>query len=180
VSRFYEGDGDNPVSLMWNANIERICRGKRGQRILRELIDALLGLPERRLIADRMANEEGEVCAVACYATYKGKTLPPRATEFGTDQYATTDLGEAAGLGFMLAWELGALNDLVFHSLHLYNCSVILDVPILEERWFSQRPSYTRYADVPAGLRGYTPEERWQKIYEWAASRVRWQLPVPV
>jgi hypothetical protein len=115
---------------------------------------------------------------------YKGKTLPPRATEHHTDQYLTTELGEAAGLGFMLAWELGSLNDLMFPAYHVGVKSVELDVPVMIEgqRWKEgpQRPYASRHGEVDGVARGFSPEERWQALYDWAASRVRWNLPVAV
>lgn len=61
MSRFsddYDGDGWFPnADDLWRANLERALGGKRGQAALRELREALLALPERRLI-------EGAMCTV--------------------------------------------------------------------------------------------------------------------
>jgi hypothetical protein len=66
VSRFGDGDyepiigSDGKVkdtSGLWRSNVKRALAGKRGQAALRDLRDALLALPEKRLI-------EGALCTV--------------------------------------------------------------------------------------------------------------------
>lgn len=58
MSRFHDdGDECGMPNELWQANVERAIRGKRGQKVLRELRDALLALPEPRLI-------EGALCTV--------------------------------------------------------------------------------------------------------------------
>ena len=53
----YEGDSFPNQSALWQANAERALKGKRGRRALADLRDALLALPEKRLI-------EGALCTV--------------------------------------------------------------------------------------------------------------------
>jgi hypothetical protein len=63
VSRFgdYDGDGDDEFNgngwAMWQKRAELALRGKRGRKALAELRDALMALPEKRLI-------EGALCTV--------------------------------------------------------------------------------------------------------------------
>lgn len=100
MSRFHEGDGENPIQYVWSGNVERILRGKRGQRILRELCEALLALPERRLIANKLENKRtGEVCTIGALAKYRG--VLPSIEDDGDDEL-TRQVGEDMGLGFML------------------------------------------------------------------------------
>jgi hypothetical protein len=58
MSRYYDDceDGAMPAQL-WEANLERAIKGKRGQQVLRDLRDALTALPQPRLI-------EGALCTV--------------------------------------------------------------------------------------------------------------------
>lgn len=57
MSRYeYDGDTTMPYEL-WVANLRRALKGKRGQQALRDLREALLALPEPRLI-------EGALCTV--------------------------------------------------------------------------------------------------------------------
>lgn len=67
----FEGDFDELFpgqTWLWEANVERNFSGRPGQRKLRELRDALLALPEKRLIETRLADEKGNVCALGALA----------------------------------------------------------------------------------------------------------------
>lgn len=60
MSRFgddYDGAEYNNAGELWAANARRALQGRKGQKALRELREALLALPEKRLI-------EGAVCTV--------------------------------------------------------------------------------------------------------------------
>jgi hypothetical protein len=59
------------ASFPWEANQERSLRGKRGQAALRRLEAALLALPEKRLVADVIEDEDGTVCALGALAKYE-------------------------------------------------------------------------------------------------------------
>jgi hypothetical protein len=79
VSRFsdeYEEDAWYAnAGALWQANLRRALVGRRGQRALRELREALLALPEKRLIA-------GALCTVGA------RTRPePDYGEFGLKWY---------------------------------------------------------------------------------------------
>jgi hypothetical protein len=73
MSRFGDGDYDNyfPNSGdLWWANVERALSGKPGQTALRELEQALLDLPEKRLISGHLALN-GQVCTVGALALHR-------------------------------------------------------------------------------------------------------------
>jgi len=58
MSRYSDDyDGDGMPAALWEANLERAIKGKRGQQVLRDLRDALTALPQPRLI-------EGALCTV--------------------------------------------------------------------------------------------------------------------
>lgn len=58
MSRYHDdGDYDTMPAGLWDANLERALKGRRGQQVLRDLRDALAALPEPRLI-------EGALCTV--------------------------------------------------------------------------------------------------------------------
>lgn len=178
MSRFCEGDGENPIQYAWTGNVERICRGKRGQKILRELVGALLALPERRLIHGYL-QKDGEVCAIGALAKYRGMDL----SQYDSGEEGTHEVGNDLGLGYMLKWQIGAENDLYCSPLHQWTRRITLDVPITDDkawRWGGLlRAPLTIHAEIPSGvLRGYSPEERWEHLYRWASSRIKWNLPV--
>lgn len=55
---------------MWWANVERAISGKKGQRALRDLEEALLALPEKKLISGHLALD-GQVCTMGALALKK-------------------------------------------------------------------------------------------------------------
>jgi hypothetical protein len=63
MSRYDDG-GDGPeynnATKLWQANIRRALKGKRGRQALRDLRDALLALPEKRLIERALCTVGGE------------------------------------------------------------------------------------------------------------------------
>lgn len=67
MSRFGESDEyDAALANLWWANLGRAIRGRRGQRMLGEMLAALEALPEKRLIEGHLV-KEGDVCAVGAY-----------------------------------------------------------------------------------------------------------------
>lgn len=104
----YNDDESFPGQFhIWQANCERSLRGKAGQRELRELEAALLALPSKRLIHGSLTNEEGEVCAIACYAKHKGVDLSKFDPEYESDE-----VGIAAGMPRLVAWKVVEQNDI--------------------------------------------------------------------
>lgn len=73
--RFSEDEQFNNAAILWEANQERSLKSRKGQAALRRLEAALLALPEPKLIADAIVDDEGLVCglgALAQYEHYKG------------------------------------------------------------------------------------------------------------
>jgi hypothetical protein len=91
---------------LWQANCLRSIRGKAGQASLRELEQALLALPEKRLIADELENADGEVCAIGALAKYRNHT--PKADP----DWEMEQVGVELGMPEMVAWRVVALNDI--------------------------------------------------------------------
>ncbi len=139
---------------LWQANCERSMRGRAGQRELRELEAALLALPEKRLIGDRLTDDEGGVCAIGCYAKHKGLDL----SRF--DPYESDEVGVAAGMPRLVAWKVVELNDVTLDTVW----AVAAD-PL-------NRPETAYQGGIPH-VRDMTPEERYEKVLAWVRSRLR-------
>lgn len=74
MSRGYiEGEGDetNPVHLIMHTWVQRAIKGKRGQRLLHDLADALDAMPEKRLVRHSFACESG-VCPMGALGRARG------------------------------------------------------------------------------------------------------------
>jgi hypothetical protein len=69
-----EFDGEGWELALWRGTVNSSINGKRGQKLLRELRDALDAMPEKRLIANELRNAEG-VCALGCVGAARGVEL---------------------------------------------------------------------------------------------------------
>jgi hypothetical protein len=167
MSRFWDdGDGGENFpgeAALWEANYERALRGKRGRQVLAELREALMALPEHRLIEGALctvgataeaADEDAEwtrtrpppgwslrsplasslrdafdgqgegVCgggALLWHRAVKAGATPeeafaqlPRMLASDHDLGETASLLEAAGVAYVLAWQLVYRNDETF------------------------------------------------------------------
>ena len=58
----------------WNLAITSACRGRRGQKFFRDLIDALDAMPTKVLQAGHLQGLDGRVCALG--AVYQHRKIP--------------------------------------------------------------------------------------------------------
>lgn len=98
----YSDDAEN-VSL-WRGAVASSIRGRRGQAFLREMLAAMDGLPEKRLISEDL-EKEGAVCAIGAVGLVRGVDMSKIDPE---DNYAIAD---AFGIAHVLACEIMYLND---------------------------------------------------------------------
>lgn len=70
----YSEDGDdNWAMIRWRGMVASASRGKRGQKLFREMLAALDAMPKKRLIAnDLKIQATGEVCALGALADFRG------------------------------------------------------------------------------------------------------------
>ncbi len=68
----YTDDCEN-INL-WRGVVARAIRGKRGQKLLRELLAAIDEMPSKRLIANEIVDDAGEVCLLG--AVGRKRQLP--------------------------------------------------------------------------------------------------------
>lgn len=149
----YSEDEDYPGQFeLWQANCRRSIKGKAGQAALRELEQALLALPEKRLIAGELENAEGEVCALGALKKYQG-------VEVESDpECEMEEVGVELGMPRLVAWKVVALNDEEICGHH-----VTLAGPI-QSRYTGG--GYLRQYVPP------TPEERYEKVLAWVRKQL--------
>jgi hypothetical protein len=68
----YIEDLDNWDLIRWRGQVASATKGKRGQKLLRDLLAALDAMPEKALIADELETKEGEVCALGALGKLRG------------------------------------------------------------------------------------------------------------
>lgn len=103
----YTDDNDDPLALgRWRGIIGSAMRGKRGQRFFRDLVIALDALPDKRLVANELEDEEtGAVCALGSLARHRGASLEP------DDAWDHDKLGATFDIARQLAQEVMYEND---------------------------------------------------------------------
>jgi hypothetical protein len=89
---------------LWHANLHRTMQSKRGQAFLRELLEALDAIPQKRLIQGAM-EQSGEVCALGAVGLKRCMDLD------GLDSRDHDEIADAFGISSMLAQEIAYWND---------------------------------------------------------------------
>ena len=96
---------DNNWNLIcWRGAVASAVRGKRGQAFLREMLEALDDLPEKRLIAHEF-EEGGEVCALGAVARKRG--IPMK----GIDPEDSEQVAAVFGVAHAMTCEIMFEND---------------------------------------------------------------------
>lgn len=67
----YQDDIDQQDLAMWRGRVMSAIRGKRGQKLLRDLAAALDAMPEKRLIQHEIV-KDGEMCALGAVGKFRG------------------------------------------------------------------------------------------------------------
>ena len=116
----YSSDLDPLVLGRWRAQVASAIRGKRGQKLLADMVAALEAMPEKRLIASSL-EESGEVCALGAVGRMRGINM------MGIDPTEPEEVADAFNIARQLAMEIAFENDEACPR----------DTP--EERWQSMR-----------------------------------------
>lgn len=68
----YSEDLDQWDLIRWRGQVASAIRGKRGQKLLSELLAALEAMPEKRLVSGDLETVEGEHCALGVLGKARG------------------------------------------------------------------------------------------------------------
>jgi hypothetical protein len=142
----YSDDCDN-VQL-WRRAVERAATGFRGRAFLRRLRDALDAMPTKRLIADVIKDESGDVCALG--------VLDPNAPSY--DAY---DLSDHFGIARALAAEIVYMNDEYVQSRPFVKVGaewVRRPAETPEERWIRMRKWVQEQLELPPAYAAVDPD----------------------
>lgn len=165
MSRYIDWDGDDAIMSydLWEASARRALKGKRGRKALADLREALLALPEHRLISGALCTRRTPEAAAAL-GRYELDVL---------NEHLQRDGSGVCGVGAYVWWQkvkAGMDPDAAFDSL-----------PLLDDYGYDIEA--TAMAGQRAGLtytlawelayrndetyEGLTAEERWVKLMAW-------------
>lgn len=117
----YSDDGGDWATIRWRGQVASATRGRRGQVMLRDLLDALDAMPVKRLIKNDL-QADGEVCAIGALGLKRGLDM----TEI--DPEVPEEVAEAFDIARPLACEIVYEND-----------EATWDDETPEERWVRMR-----------------------------------------
>lgn len=100
----YVDDGDQWSLIRWRGAVRSAIRGRRGQKTLTDIREALDALPDGRLIAGELICEDG-VCALGALAQRRQIDVS------GVDPHAPDQVARAFDISEALACEIQYIND---------------------------------------------------------------------
>lgn len=156
---------DNLVHGRWRAQVRSATRGKRGQKLLRDLLAALDAMPEKRLVADALeisavADEKhaqawvklfNDPAAAGRYREHYVDNRPPTYRE--GDVCALGALGRVRGLD---------MTDLDPDEPEGVAAAFDIASPLAREIVYMN----------DEGACNETPEQRWQRMRNWVARQI--------
>lgn len=101
----YSDDIDAWELIRWRGAVKSAIRGKRGQALLKEMLEALDALPEKRLTADVLRSEDDDVCALGAVAAKRGIDV----SKLDPEEYESVSM--VFGIAEALAREIVYEND---------------------------------------------------------------------
>lgn len=107
------GDDDPLAMGRYRQAVQRALDGKRGQAFLRDLLETLDAMPDKRLYSGSFATAEGEFCILGAHAARKGVKVDDLGdAEDGCD---TELVGQRFGIARTMAAEIMYENDEEFY-----------------------------------------------------------------
>lgn len=104
----YDDDLDEATINLYRGNVDRALAGKRGQRFLRDLANAMDAMEPKELIDQEMQDDMGRMCATGIALQYRG--FNPRTHSSDPDRISDT-----LGIAHCLAVETLYINDEAYH-----------------------------------------------------------------
>ena len=151
---------DDPLELgRYRAQVASAIRGKRGQALLRELLEALDAMPVKELVAGEL-EADGQFCALGVVGQARGLNLA------SIDTYDVESLGPKFDIAEQLAREIMWVNDdhvLAYRWVEIEICGPVR--PYWPE-WGSHRQTVS----MPNERAG---EQRWKTVRDWVAAHIK-------
>lgn len=135
----YTDDDENLA--MWRGQVASAIRGKRGQRLLVDLLAALDAMPEKALVPGELETADGAVCALGRVRGIDMQKIDP---EDPPQVAAAFDIAE------QLAQEIVYMND--EHFDYAWEGSKRVDFSP-EQRWIGMRAWVAKQIKAPVAVR---------------------------
>lgn len=103
----YSDEIDGWDLIRWRGQVASAIRGKRGQRLLIDMVQALDAMPEKALIAEKLIDHEDDdsVCALGAVGVKRGIAME----QIDPEEYE--EVAETFDIAVQLAREITFIND---------------------------------------------------------------------
>lgn len=155
----YSDDCEDQWSMIrWRGAVNAAIKGKRGQALLRELRDALDAMPDKSLIANKLA-ADGEYCALGVLGAKRGVDM----SKLDPDEY------DAVAQVFDIAPALA--REIVFENDEQFDCHRWVQVTLVgpPRQW---SPDYGRHVREIMVADENAPARRWQHMRNWVEENI--------
>lgn len=155
---------DNWRHIMWRGAVESSIRGKRGQALLQELVEALDAMSDKRLYPGSFATANGEYCTLGVLGAKRGTKMDDLGS--GDDGCNPHKVGQRFGIATALAAEIMYLND-------EYSASDWIGVDV--EICGPMRPDWPDWGSHRRYVRVHNDKsaaQRWAYMRKWAQEQI--------
>ena len=183
-----ECDDDPLAHGRWRQAVKRALEGKRGQAMLRELVEALDAMEDKRLYPGSFATADGEFCTLGALGARRGTKMDDLGDE---DDCDTRIVGQRFGIAPAMAAEIMYLNDEyavdVWRWVEVEICGPMPQFRYvstqrgveIEQRVFEQHRRTVRMHNDDH------PIKRWERMRAWAVKNLKqpnvmWKVRVDV
>ncbi len=161
----YTDDNDDPLAHgRWRQAVKRAIEGGRGQALLRELLEALDAMEDKRLYSGSFATAEGEFCTLGVLGAKRGTKMD----DLGDEDYCEREIvAERFGIAPAMAAEIMYLND---------------EYAVDEWKWIDVefcgpvRPHWPDYGRHTRAVRVHNDDhaaERWCAMRKWTVEHLK-------
>lgn len=161
------GDDDPLAMGRGRQAVKRSIEGKRGQALLRELLEALDAMPDKRLYRGNFATADGEFCTLGALGAKRGTKMD----DLGDECDCNAELvGQRFGIAPAMAAEIMYMND-----EYAVDDWKWIDVEICGPMPPYHFPPYgdKNHKRSVAVHNERATEERWQQMRKWVASKLK-------
>jgi hypothetical protein len=157
----YSDDCDGWALIRWRGAVASAIRGKRGQSALREIVEALDALPNKRLASDSLVNADGEYCTLGALGRARGLDMGPIDPEDREAVAANFGISEALAAEIMYENDQGCwVDDWLWLDVEI--CGPV-------RPYYPEWGKHTKQIRVPNER---AAEQRWHRMRQWALSNL--------
>jgi predicted outer membrane lipoprotein len=153
----YSDDCDGWALIRWRGAVSQAIRGKRGQAMLGEMLQALDALPDPSLGAESLVTATGEYCALGALGRARAMDLESIDPDDRKSVAQAFDVAEALAAEIMDINDRGSFDERIYFNF---------DVCGPMRGWESHRQ--LRWTTDPKAGR-----IRWSRMRAWAASHIK-------